>query len=625
MKLRFVQSNWLAHGIARQFLLFYAATMLFTALICAAWVMSTYHQQLSLERQQASAAINRLLQTSLENAMLKQDWEGLRHIVEKLGQQEDVVQVFISNPAREIRFASESQRLYTKIEWPAGSIPQAAATFFLRHDDGQEVLRSVNPVYNKPECERCHGLAANNPINGVVFVDYSAGAIRANARQTGMQLAGLGLLAIALTGGLLGWFMRIFVLRPVARLAEASRALADGQWDTRVEVAVKNELGALAGAFNHMAENLQRGQARQREQEHFLQALIDAVPDGLRVITRDYRVERVNLAFCEQLQLPREAILAVPCHASSQQRAEPCPASLVSCPLSEVQPDGRPVKTLSYYHRQDGSMLPVEIIAAPMRVEINGQPMEFVVESVRDLDQAVWYSHEQKLAAMGQLAAGIAHEIHNPLTSVRLALQASLRALRQGEGDPDKIAHYLQLVDQEVDHCIQVTHRLLKLSTPRGESRQLVDVNAIMRDITALLGHECQQRHVVVHSELMSGELRFHGYDNDLRIVVLNLMQNALHAMPHGGEIYLRSWCEGPRICFSVRDTGIGIGLDILPRIFDPFFSRRADGEKGTGLGLNICKALVQQHQGQLHVESSQGQGAIFTVYLPDPQHADNR
>jgi signal transduction histidine kinase len=220
------------------------------------------------------------------------------------------------------------------------------------------------------------------------------------------------------------------------------------------------------------------------------------------------------------------------------------------------------------------------------------------------------------------LAAGIAHEIHNPLGSMRLAIEGLLRNIRHGNADQQRICSYLEMMNAEIDRCTGVTQRLLLLSRLPQQQAQIVSLNQPVSDTLQLLDFDAQSHGIVQHQDLAADNLRVLADDSDLRMVVLNLVQNAHHAMPDGGSLTVRTHAEGKSAVIEVRDTGPGIPSGMIDHIFDPFFSHRADGEGGTGLGLAICKAIVERYAGTIAVSSVPGQGAVFSVRLPLVSHS---
>ncbi|MDY6991692.1 MAG: ATP-binding protein [Pseudomonadota bacterium] len=621
----FQVSPWLTQRLSRKFMLAMSVCLLTISLIFLILFIQIYHKQLAQERSAASASVNRLLQASLENAMLKQDLNGLRNIINRLGQQEGIRNAFIINPKREIRFASNPEWLGHYLAPPLESQLTDYTDFskpftqFIVDEQGDEVLRSVNPVHNKSACTRCHGAIEANPINGILFVDYDAGTIRERAIQSGVFLIMAGGLVVILAILTVGWFMHRFVLVPVQDLMQASLALANGALDTRVKISSQDELGVLGNVFNQMATNLQDSLRKIKEQKMFLQSLIDAIPDGIRVINKNYHIITANQAYYQQLGCSQPAEAS--CYASSYSRQKPCPPTLMTCPLYEINKTGQTLKTLTEHVRADGSRLPVEVCAAPMHVEFNGQQQTLIVESVRDLTQTIQFSHEQKLSSVGRLAAGVAHEIYNPLSSIRLALQSTLRLLEYPQPEFSSINDYLKLVDTQIDECIHVTQRLLKLSAPSGEHRQLVTINEVVKETVALLAFEGQEYGVTMHTTFDDNlQYRVLAIESDIRMLVLNLLQNAFHAMPEGGNVNIHLFKCNQNIILNIQDTGVGVQPQIMDNIFDPFFSHRADGKRGSGLGLAICKSIVERYQGQIEVRNNNPHGCQFSITLPNAE-----
>lgn len=616
--------QWLSASLRRKLIVTIVGCLVTVSLIFLILFKQLYHSQLAQERSSASSSVNRLLQASLENAMLKQDLEGLRDIINRLGQQEDIKSAFIINPMQEIRFASNPNLLGKYLhELPNSDVKfnnlSQPFTQFIVNEHGEEVLRSINPVHNKPQCIKCHGLIQDNPINGILFVDYDGGAIKQKAQQGIRALIGAGLFVVLLSILVVAWFMHRFVLAPIQKLAEATVAIADGHLSTRIQNNSNDELGKLAHAFNVMAENLQKSLREIKEQRQFLQSLIDAIPDGVRVINQNYEIIQANKAYHEQLYLKNGSSIQTTCYESSHARQQPCPATLIICPYHEIHKNAEPLKIITEYQRKDGESLPVEVFAAPMQVEFNGQQMLFIVESIRDLSQTIEFSHEQKLSSVGQLAAGVAHEIYNPLSSIRLALQASLREVDSEEPNCERMASYLRVVDKQIDKCIDVTQRLLKLSTTSTEQAQLISLNVVIDDTISLLNYEGQQKNITMFVENPEQkDYRVLASESDMRMLALNLFQNAFHAMPQGGDITVTLLEKAAGILtFSIQDTGVGIRATELDKIFDPFFSHRADGVQGTGLGLTICRSIVERYQGQIEVSNDPQSGCQFIVTLP--------
>jgi signal transduction histidine kinase len=420
--------------------------------------------------------------------------------------------------------------------------------------------------------------------------------------------------------------MRHFVLLPMYCLIQAGQAVESGALDTKMILCCHDEWQTLAHLFNQMTQKLQESLRCTQEQKIFFQAFLNAIPDGIRVINQNYQVVTANQTYHQQLGLPLTTHSTtrpdLPCYAASHARQHPCPPTQVTCPLHEIKKTGQPLKTTMEFMRMDGTRLQVEVCAAPMQIIKNGHTETFIVESVRDLTQTLQFSHEQKLASLGQLAAGVAHDIHNPLSSIRLALQSALRSLESATPNLSSINKYLKLTDKQIDKCIAVTRRLLKLAAPGSEHLQLVCLKEVITDTVSLLEFEAQERGIEIHTDFNSPKSRLLAIDSDMRMLTFNLLQNAFHAMPEGGYIEVQLRSRASNLQLSIRDSGVGIPPHLLNKIFEPFFSHRLNGKKGSGLGLAICKNIVERHHGRIEVSQTDQRGSQFIVTLPDVQHA---
>lgn len=624
--------SWISASLNRKISAALAVGLAATSLLFLGLFQWFYWDRLEEERAQASAQVNHLLQVSLENAMLKRDLPGLREIVNRLGAQERIVNVMIVDPKGEVRFSSRPALVGHRFDihndrtcavchegeqWDRGD---GTLTRFMPDESGKEVLRSINPVSNKPICQQCHGSMAEHPINGILFVDYEAEGIRRQAVMSGLAFTGAGSLVVLLT--VLGaWLlMRRLVLVPVARLTRASQQLSAGHLDARVDLAGEDELARLGRTFDGMAASMQANLAALEQKEKFLQDLIDAVPDGVRVIDQNFRIVKANRSYCDRLGYQMSQVVGSLCHLSSHDRMEPCPPTLITCPLHEIRSHRRPMKCVQRFLDKDGRELFVEITAAPLHN--NGGEM-MIVEAIRDLSQQVALSHEHKLSELGQLATGVAHEIHNPLASARLSLQSLLRDFEEGSPDLNQVADYLKVLDGEIDECIDVTSRLLRLGAAPEEQPHLINVNKALGDVLSLLAYEADRQKIVIELDMDAEPLRVMATESEIRMLVLNIVQNAFHAMPGGGRLTIRGRRKDGMLALAFADDGVGIRPDDLPYILDPFYSRRADGVNGTGLGLAICKAILDRFGGRLEVQSELGRGTCFTLYLPDADTFD--
>ena len=237
---------------------------------------------------------------------------------------------------------------------------------------------------------------------------------------------------------------------------------------------------------------------------------------------------------------------------------------------------------------------------------------------------------QEKLASLGRLAAGLAHELNNPLSSVAGFAEAlQRRAMAKEIGSPSALAEfqeYVTLIQEEVSRAAAIVQRLLDFARQREPSFGLVDIYAVVRSAVSFVERQASfANQQIVVNPFPEGSLVWADAQM-LQQVFLNLLTNALDAMEDGGEVRIgakrrrddtgrapgREWLD-----VSVSDTGSGISAENLARVFDPFFTTKEVG-KGTGLGLAICQSIIEQHRGTIEVQSEGlGKGTVVTVSLP--------
>jgi signal transduction histidine kinase len=215
-----------------------------------------------------------------------------------------------------------------------------------------------------------------------------------------------------------------------------------------------------------------------------------------------------------------------------------------------------------------------------------------------------------KLAAIGELASNVAHELNNPLTSI-----VGYSELIKEEENIENIMRDIEIIEKESMRARDIVHQLLEFSRKRPLEIRELDINALLREAVALFRVQLKSTDIGIDEKY--GEVqRIYGDANQLKQVFLNIFNNAIHAMPHGGEIIVVTGINGNENVFvEISDTGVGIPKEILPRVFEPFFTTKR--ERGTGLGLSISYKIIESHSGRISIESEVGKGTKVTILLP--------
>lgn len=216
----------------------------------------------------------------------------------------------------------------------------------------------------------------------------------------------------------------------------------------------------------------------------------------------------------------------------------------------------------------------------------------------------------EKMATVGTLAAGIAHEINSPLTGA----MHSVSALEAGDLPPGKRDRYLQVLGESLERIRRAVSQLLDYSTVHVTNFEDCDLAELVARTVAFLEYQITENRVEVENRLPPLPIRADAHK--IEQVLVNLAMNAVGAMPGGGRLSFRHSVEGPFLTLSVSDTGEGIPGENLGKIFEPFFTTKRNG-KGTGLGLAVCRKIVEEHGGKISVSSRPGEGTTFLVSLP--------
>jgi len=279
---------------------------------------------------------------------------------------------------------------------------------------------------------------------------------------------------------------------------------------------------------------------------------------------------------------------------------------------------GRHEETASIYKLNlpaaDGRALRVNVSVVPFQVDRSERQgtiliMDDVTVRMR-LEQQL--QHSEKMASVGLLAAGVAHEVNTPLTGISSYTQM----LRERIGKDDPRADLLEKIEKQTFRAAKIINNLLNFSRAAGSEFEPLDVGRVLLDVLSLVEHQLASSRIKVVREMASDLPLVRGNENRLQQVFFNLILNARDAMPSGGWLTLATRADDDAVVIEIRDTGTGIKREDIKRIYDPFFTTKGIG-RGTGLGLSVSYGILQEHGGAIFVDSAPGQGTTFQVALP--------
>jgi two-component system sensor histidine kinase HydH len=284
----------------------------------------------------------------------------------------------------------------------------------------------------------------------------------------------------------------------------------------------------------------------------------------------------------------------------------------------------RSIYQLSVHIRDAAGRLNRELGSVTLKEEgdfpdLHRQMRGIIEEIGRVIDQLEQREREvvraEQLAAVGQIAAGVAHELRNPLTSIKMLVQVG----REGNPPAGLAPDDLRVVEQQARRMEQTIQTFLDFARPPRTEQRRADITEVVRRAIVLVEGRARRQKVTLHALLPEEPIYLKIDADQVQQVLVNLLLNALDALPRGGTVRVEIETTEGKVAVSVRDSGAGISARIRPRLFEPFVSSK---ENGLGLGLSICKRLIEAHGGSIHGENDDNGGAAFTFTLPLEEEA---
>ncbi len=351
-----------------------------------------------------------------------------------------------------------------------------------------------------------------------------------------------------------------------------------------------------------------------------LPRLIEALSDAVVVLDHRGYVVAANRRFSDAFGISGAAVPGRPCprtgHCIPGQSAADLP-----CVACEIALTKQPRRVLQILPDASGQRRRWEATLNPV-LDDSGE-VSLVVEVWRDITDRsqleAQLAHSERLASLGLLAAGVAHELNNPLASVLAGveiLQRMVERVTLPAAEAEEAREVLQALEQGTRRCAETADKLLLLGQQHSSRPLWIDLNRAALDTLALLRYATRKQGIVVNTQLTDGLPPVWGREGALRGTLMNLCLNAVQAMPSGGNLMVRTRATAEHVVYEVEDDGPGIAAEHLGHIWDPFFTTKPVGQ-GTGLGLSITQRIVTDHGGDIRVASTPGRGACFTVTLP--------
>lgn len=368
-----------------------------------------------------------------------------------------------------------------------------------------------------------------------------------------------------------------------------------------------------------LAREVEKRTAETEAQKRFIEAIVDSLPLSLYAIDREYRVVAWNRnRELGELGIPRGSVLGKNVFNVLTRQ----PRDMLEEEFARVFESGEIERIEQETPSPKGDIRHWVISKIPMWADNTGQVTHVITvgEEVTDRVEANRaIARAEKLAAVGRLAAGVVHEINNPLATISACAESLEARVNEGAFDGssslEDLREYLGLIRSEAFRCKSITMGLLDFSRTRTSDHVTINLADVIRSAVRLLSHQKRSPAVDFKIEIAHDLLPVSGDPGQLQQAVIALATNALDAMGESGVLSIIGRNEDDKVVVEISDTGIGIAPDNLPKIFEPFFTTKEIG-RGTGLGLAVCYGILTEHGGTLDVQSAVGTGTTFTITL---------
>jgi two-component system sensor histidine kinase AtoS len=564
---------------------------------------------IELEAQKRGMAIAQNLAAVSTNALLTYNYVVLQQNGGKVAQEEDIAYVVIHDKENRVAFYSghdekQGTVLTDKISEKALGTQAPLTQVFHSEETKKPVLDISIPVYIKESAEKW----------GTIRMGLSLERMHDQIARTRLNLLLLAGLAILL--GVLGSiFFARRITRPISRLVDTTISAAQGNLDTAIDIRTGDEIEELSRNFNYMIGQirLQRTELEKRLREitswkAYTDNILASMTNGLITVDLEGRIVTLNGMAERILGKTREEM----------EGRLPEQAFDLHSPLGQTM-----TETLSrekaIFHSEmelkkgEGSlwlMISTSLLTDGAGKKIGALAVFQDITEIKALEEKL--RQADRLAALGTVSAGLAHEIKNPLSAVKTFVQL----LPKKSQNPTFLEKFNITVPREIDRINQLVEDLLELTRSRKRPWAPVQVNPLLLQITELHGEEMKKKEILFENHLESNLPSVQGDPDSLYRAFSNIVINSIQAMPNGGVLRVLSEADPvpAMVKITFRDSGVGMDEKTTKNLFNPFFTTK---DKGVGLGMALTHKIIEDHRGTIEVLSEPGKGSTFTVRLP--------
>lgn len=521
----------------------------------------------------------------------------------------DILQGFIAYSDLEIMVLDRFGRVIGDFE--GGSAMQSRR--ILQEEIGMALAgnRSEALRLNPQDQQRHYYLAlpikAGQTVLGVVYLTGSLEQIDQTLDRVKMILLSGSALVLGIVV-LLGIVLARTITVPIQEVTNKAAKMARGDFSLQIKVYADDEIGQLGKVFNYLAARLKKTLQQISTEKSKVETILNYMSDG--IIAFNKKGDTIHLNTTAKQFLPRLTGCSGTNHGS-----EILKPLFAEGELDELLVSEKPVTREISVSIGNGEK---KLLRAHF-VPLTGEEASFsgTLVAIHDITQ-----ERELLNLQQEFVANVSHELRTPLTTIKSYVETLLDGAMK---EPALLTHFLRVVESETERMVNLVRDLLTLSQLDSQQflwrRERVGMSDVVREVVDQLSMKIKERKLTLNIDIDGHRIPALFFDrNRIKQVWLNLIDNAIKYTPSGGEIYLTASLQEESVCFSVRDTGVGIPEDQLQRIFERFYRVDKDRSRqrgGTGLGLAIAQEIINTHEGEIWVESEFGNGTTVTFSLP--------
>ncbi len=604
------------------------------------------HDRLSSSHKQEISKVEMVIKTleiSTTNDYLAHDFGALQEYAKKFLRWKEVKYLYFQDRQGKVIGSSNPEMIGKTISNPS------ILKLSLQNKE-YDVFDRPNHTY-----EGIIKVTSGDTLLGFIVAGFDHSWVYSAIVKFSVLIVFLGIVFVLFLAYTVYLFINRLVTLPLNKIVEGFCAISQGNFDYDLKVDSEDEIGRLSGGFVQMAKILKNSckdmeaynselEARVQERTQrivdtttMLNAVTDNVTEGLMLIDKDCNVHWVNKKAVELSKGKDEReLIGLKCHQLSHHFDRPCNEMGEDCPLFDATDMHKPTSLLHRHLGADNEVSYVQVSVVPLFDEKGNIWMYLhealdvtdrvkVENSVKDAFEKLQATQSQlvqsaKMAALGQLAGGVAHEINNPLTGVLNNIQLIKMEMDDKGCDPQTFKEILDVVEEAAMRCKRITTGLLDFSRSDKKSYQPTDLSMVVKKTIDLAGHDMKLDNIKIVSEFASNLPPILADANQLQQIFLNLINNARWAVKAKPDatISVKTYASSfdKTVNIEISDNGCGIDKEHLKRLFEPFFTTKKPGE-GTGLGLSICYGIIKEHRGTVMVNSEVGLGTTFKITFP--------